>query len=192
MLPRHENRFDPILFTLACLCAPALVFAAPIPVDVQGSLPQEWRNQYVQLQEQLQRRDAIYKLSPQTFRPDSLVLPEDRDPADIVIRRTAALLGDLQSMPGAHGLSAYQKTLSELQARNKNAAIENSQARYALYADACRLRREVAFSNPLLDFDKLLFVTHHRSIAPNSHMCDQYYGCFAEAGGGTVRTYESI
>ncbi|NUQ64610.1 MAG: hypothetical protein HUU20_19255, partial [Pirellulales bacterium] len=64
------------------------------------------------------------------------------------------------------------------------AAIDpaHGEARYVLYADACRVRRQIAFCNPLLSFSELLFVKRHRAVYP--HMCDQYYGMAARPGGG--------
>ena len=44
-------------------------------------------------------------------------------------------------------------------------------------------RREIAFSNPLLnDFDQMLFIKRHR--ATYNHMVDQYFGATAVPGGG--------
>ena len=54
--------------------------------------------------------------------------------------------------------------------------------RFALFQRVCALRRRIAFSNPLLDFDGIVFVK--RRLAAANHMCDQYYGNFARAGGG--------
>ena len=54
--------------------------------------------------------------------------------------------------------------------------------REAIYFEARRLVRKVAFCNPLLDFDKILFIKRHDPGGP-FHMCDQYYGCNAKAGG---------
>ena len=65
-----------------------------------------------------------------------------------------------------------------------NAAPDTTEAaRRALYLDARRLKRRIAWTNPLLDFDKLLFVKRH-DAAGVFHMCDQYYGCNARPGGG--------
>ena len=41
----------------------------------------------------------------------------------------------------------------------------------------------MALTNPLLDFDQLLFIKRH-DAAGVFHMCDQYYGCNAVPGGG--------
>ena len=38
-------------------------------------------------------------------------------------------------------------------------------------------------ANPLLDFDRILFVKRHDSVGVY-HMCDQFYGCNARPGGG--------
>jgi hypothetical protein len=43
--------------------------------------------------------------------------------------------------------------------------------------------RKIAFCNPLLNFDKILFIKRHDSVGV-FHMCDQYYGCNAKPGGG--------
>ena len=54
--------------------------------------------------------------------------------------------------------------------------------RRTVHFDARWLARKIAFSNRLLDFDKLLFITRRH---PNfQHLCDQYYGLTAEPGGG--------
>jgi hypothetical protein len=51
------------------------------------------------------------------------------------------------------------------------------------YLDVRRTVREISFCNPLLDFDKILFIKRHDSGGV-FHMCDQYYGCNARPGGG--------
>ena len=51
-----------------------------------------------------------------------------------------------------------------------------------MFDDACRLRRLIAFSNPLLDFSEIVFIKRHRALY--DHMCDQYYGMAATPGGG--------
>ncbi len=56
--------------------------------------------------------------------------------------------------------------------------------RKALYFRVRRTLREIAFQNPLLqEIDKLLFIKQHQPTGPY-HMCDQFYGCNAVAGGG--------
>ena len=58
----------------------------------------------------------------------------------------------------------------------------NTEALRGLFQEICALRRRIAFANPLLDFDRVLFLKRHKSIF--EHMCDQYYGITARPGGG--------
>ena len=51
------------------------------------------------------------------------------------------------------------------------------------YLAARWLVREIAFSNPLLDFDKILFITRH-DPGGLYHMVHQYYGFCSKPGGG--------
>ncbi len=52
-----------------------------------------------------------------------------------------------------------------------------------VYLDVRRTIRRMAFCNPLLDFDRLLFIKRHHPRGV-FHMCDQYYGFNAVPGGG--------
>ena len=52
-----------------------------------------------------------------------------------------------------------------------------------IYLQARWLARKIAFSNPLLDFDKLLFIKRH-DPGGLYHMVHQYYGFCATPGGG--------
>jgi len=58
----------------------------------------------------------------------------------------------------------------------------DSAAWQALYFAARQTVRDLALSNPLLDFDKILFVKRAPTMFP--HMSDQYYGWWARPGGG--------
>ncbi|MCX6875374.1 MAG: NPCBM/NEW2 domain-containing protein [Verrucomicrobia bacterium] len=122
----------------------------------------------------------------QVFDKHSLPDPADRDEADAVLRRVGALLTHLKSLPRCPDLTQEAQRLAELQAQSGQIATGNPQ-REVLLAEACKLRRRVAFANPLLDFDKILFIK--RQFCPNAettgnHMCDQYFGFNAIRGGG--------
>jgi hypothetical protein len=78
-------------------------------------------------------------------------LPGDAGPVDVVLRRTGALLADLRA-GGAADLAALA---GELEALKKQAAGKAGD--YALYERACDLRRRIAFANPLLKIDAILF-----------------------------------
>ena len=145
-------------------------------------LEKEWNRQYRTLEHDLQSRGQFARFASETYRAASLLAADDRDPADIVLRRTAALLTDLKRTSATPTLAALEKELGELRTANRRIAIADVDARYVLFVDACRLRRQVAARNPLLNFDQVLFVKHHRSTY--NHMCDQYYGVTQRPGGG--------
>ncbi|MBN1816863.1 MAG: discoidin domain-containing protein [Sedimentisphaerales bacterium] len=137
--------------------------------------------QYKTLQQELKRRSHIASLAEQTCHPAALLFETDRDPTDVVLRRTRILLDDLKT---GYVSAQWERLEQELEAiRNLCNAVEPGDAlqRFAAYLKLCDLRRRIAFSNPLLDFDKILFITRHRSLF--NHMCDQYYGINTLPGG---------
>ncbi|MCY2995576.1 MAG: NPCBM/NEW2 domain-containing protein, partial [Planctomycetota bacterium] len=153
-----------------------------LSVPARAGLVAEWESQWEMLQHDLGNLATFARVASETYRPESLVLETDRDPADVVLRRTAALLANLQSTSAAAKLSGPAKELAELMAANQGLDPKDTEARYALFAAACRVRRQIAFANPLLNFDQLLFLKRHRSSF--GHMCDQYYAVYQPPGGG--------
>ncbi|MBN2307860.1 MAG: discoidin domain-containing protein [Candidatus Hydrogenedentes bacterium] len=67
--------------------------------------------------------------------------------------------------------------------RARQAGDVEEDERRELYLEARRVKRAIAFCNPLLDMDGLLFIERHdpRGLY---HMVHQYYGFNAVAGGG--------
>lgn len=138
--------------------------------------------QFLTLKDDLSNRARILQHADQVFHPEALVLESDRDPVDIVLRRTTALLNDLQLDDDTPDLSKQAKALGKLRVECAKVDIADNDARFDLFKRLCAVRREIAFSNPLLDFDKVLFLKRHRSTF--NHMCDQYYAVNALPGGG--------
>ncbi|MDR0869452.1 MAG: hypothetical protein LBN39_01520 [Planctomycetaceae bacterium] len=130
--------------------------------------------EYVRLTNGIRGKARFDVIAAETFLPEALILDGDCDPVDVVFRRAKALAADLQS-PLAAGLTL-------LQAEVANTPVEDTAKRFALFTKICELRRQIAFSNPLLDFKELLFVTKHRATI--NHMCYQYEGINIPPGGG--------
>ena len=138
------------------------------------------------------RRDAApygHRWPPkeQVFHEASLPDPADRDEADAVLRRIGVLIDHLKKLPGAPNLAAEEAQLAELSAKARQIETSDFRLRPKLLGEACSLRRKVVFSNPLLNFDKILFIKRH--FCPNAettgnHMCDQFFGFNAIKGGG--------
>lgn len=159
--------------------------AAPARGSEPAWLDQEWKAQFDVLSGHLARRESINRFAATVFNAASLIDKDDKDPADVVLRRTAVLLADLKGALANGGDLGAQ--LAALTARNAQVNRGDANARYALYLDACRLRRKIAFANPLLTFSEILFAKHNK-CGPNegvgNHMCDQFMGFKASPGGG--------
>ena len=158
--------------------ATGVVSAAP------ATLNPELQGQFAELERQLKERKVIQARARQTRDPAALILDTDRDPADIVLRRTAALLANLKPRLEERAAADWRQQLDQFQTRNQKSPVSDKAARQRLYAEATALRREIAFANPSLRaVKKLLFITRHDSGGVY-HMVDQFYGFNAKPGGG--------
>ena len=118
----------------------------------------------------------------QTYDPQALLLDTDRDPLDIILRRTLALQKDLASSS-----SAYASDLDLLVSEAANIPVDDLLERHAFFMRVAALRRKIAFSNPLLGpITQLLFITREALPPGSQHMCAQCYG-FSATGGGKVK-----
>ena len=156
---------------------------APTPLVHDDGTPfSEAEVQYVSLKVDLRNRRKFDRVKTETYHPESLIHEDDRDPLDIVLRRSAALLADLRTMSNSPVLDRLGEQLSALDGEADRTSVEDEAMRTELYNQACRLRRKIAFANPLLDFDSLVFIKRRRALF--NHLCDQYYGMAAAPGGG--------
>ncbi|NLX97914.1 MAG: hypothetical protein GXY83_17260 [Rhodopirellula sp.] len=138
--------------------------------------------QYAMLAYDLAHRSAFQEVAAQTFRQDALIFDSDRDPLDVLLRRTEALLADIRLLPHAPDLGEESKALAGLRAEADRVEVNAKDLRRSLFDQVCRLRRRIALANPLLDFSDILFIKRQRSCF--NHMCDQYYGIAQRPGGG--------
>jgi len=152
-----------------------------------GEERDEARSRYKDLENQIRNRGKLRGLEQQIFRAQWVVRDSDRDPADLALRRTATLLAHIKIMSGAPDLSAEEAKLGELKRARAGVDAGSHDARYELFKKVLALRRKIAFSNPLVDLDKILFIKKH-FLPPHekqgNHMCDQYYGFHALRAGG--------
>lgn len=89
-------------------------------------------------------------------------------------------------------VDAEASTLQQISdAVKKLPADASGEARSNLYFRAHWTIRKLALSNPLLDFDDLLFVKRAPTMFP--HMSDQHYGWWSRPGGGIclLRNFKS-
>ena len=146
-------------------------------------LPGEWRREFTELERQMADRSWSDRVAGQVAHPAALIAPGDRDPLDVVLRRSRVLLEFLRQRAGAAGFADESTALDRMAAEADGINVTDKPARYACYERACRLRRGIAFRNPLLDFNRLLFLTKQPPQRGDHHMVDQYYGFNARPGG---------
>ncbi len=111
------------------------------------------------------------------------------DDAREVLARAANLAARLGPTADPKRLGPLVEALAGLERRVERLARQGEApegARAELYQEARRIARQIAFTNPLLDFDKLLFVKRHdpAGLRLSFHMVHQYYGYTAVPGGG--------
>lgn len=182
-----------LLLTLAILVPTSAFGAAP-------DLPTENSREYFSLKQQL--AEGMRPNVAATARDEqATLLASDRDPLDIVVRRTTALLEALEEARDDDALAQdrerWNAFTSKYEAESNGVTSENVETpqiaadRLALFNEACALRRSIALKNPLLaGFNDVLFIKRH--YCPNdpgvetagNHMVDQFFGFNAAPGGG--------
>ncbi|MDR2168516.1 MAG: NPCBM/NEW2 domain-containing protein [Planctomycetaceae bacterium] len=151
-------------------------------VAIDDEISREWISLKKELAKQLPD-----KVKNETYRPESLFYETDRDPLDVVLRRTKALLNHLRQLENAPNLKDEESKLNELESKSKQTKVEDAAARKTLFANATNLRRKISLQNPLLNFNEILFIKKHYLPEPErrgNHMCDQFYGFHALPDGG--------
>jgi cytochrome c553 len=147
---------------------------------------------FAELQKQIKasRKWDLTRLRVEAHRSAALIHPEDRSPVDIVLRRTQALLADLSNLPGAPGFEKEKASLATLAASAEEAqakALPDEAGLRKLFQQITVLRRQVAFQNPLLNFESIIFLKHGKQVRGYRHMVDQYLGFNAGKTGGVYR-----
>lgn len=166
------------------------------------------RRELSAIREDEQRRDYWQRVCRQVAHRSALLSARDRDPLDVVQRRTGALLVHIERMylerarngadlaspvvpsrleASARRMPVLRREFEQLRDEANITSVDDTSRRDNLCRRFLRLRRRIAFSNPLLDFDKILFIQRyplpgHYSVGNN--ICDQYYGFHAVPGGG--------
>ena len=154
----------------ASLSVDAGIRAAESPnlAGVPKYVIEHWENEFAALESELEVKRKHYERDQDPYEGDRLldrhscILPEDRTPFDVESRRTKALIDLLREQHEVGFLSSARNRLALLRKEVKNrVALSGTATRAEALSDyfaVAALRRRVAMSNPLLDFDSLLFV----------------------------------
>ena len=161
------------------------VGAVPQKVALDAACRDLWESEYQAMDRDLREHRTIKPGSNhRVFDENALLLNTDKDPLDVQLRRTRALLARLES---GSAVETFAGEVEELAARGEDARKNNDPAaRKALYLNLRAITRSLAFSNPLLRFNDVLFMGY-MNPGGDDHMVDQYVGWNARAGGGLYR-----
>ncbi|HEY3319818.1 MAG TPA: LamG-like jellyroll fold domain-containing protein [Planctomycetota bacterium] len=172
--------------------------------ETRDAVLADWDEHYWHLGNQLSGAEKLpQNAAEQTYDNHALVRASDGDQAGVVLRRSAALTKRLKQLPGAPDVSAFERDCETLAASAAKVPASDPTRRKGLYLAACALNRQVAFANPLLDFDEILFVargvyngSRKMGLKPTSdsqgqHFQTQYFAFNSIPGGGvfTVKNF---
>lgn len=168
------------LYLLAGLLGMTWATAGPL-ADEQAA---QWRQTTALIADAAKDPARAATLAAQVYHRAALIARGDRDPLDVLLRRTRVLLEALSAKVDPR---ADDAALARLEAEARGIVPGDLAARQGVYARAAELRRRIAFRNPLLDFQRILFVKRPCLVGTEdagNHMCQQYYGFnVAKAGG---------
>jgi hypothetical protein len=171
-----EFRFVIRLAALAlCCCAIAPGHATGLSVRANDpAVIESWSEEFDSLAGSLSQnalaKQTAHAAASVAANPQSLLFPSDRTPLDVVLRRTGALLDDIRKMPHAPDMAGFERRLNDLMAKRSSlakSAAAGTASQRGLFMQAALLRRSIAFVNPIVDFDSLVFVrwtSHYHHI----------------------------
>ena len=159
-----------------------LAFSMSVAFAADGMTPDEYAAvNYDVLQGNIKNAGHFKgRIAAETFNASALILATDKTPIDVILRRTRKLAEALQAMKDGPKLDAELKALSAFDADNKAGKLAADAKKH--FRKIAALRRKIAFKNPLLNFDKLVFLK--QNMSNYGHMCDQYFGHKNSPGQG--------
>lgn len=114
----------------------------------------------------------------------ALYLTTDKDPLDVQLRRTRALVNHVKANRLARGVSLDSTALDRIASDSEEARkASDSEKLLALYVKLRQITRQALLYNSVTDFDEILVMGYVRP-GGDYHMVDQYVGWNAKPGGG--------
>jgi hypothetical protein len=186
------------------LCASAYArnerVPAPELTPCGTALHASWDYDYAYLQRLIAKRGGFAGLyttgtaAPNVAHAHSYIWASDRTPLDVQLRRTEALLQKIKTMltPTSHAGKALSELEKRFQRLARTAAAlspargENASGKVKdLYLELRRLNREIVLSNPLLDFDDIIY---NRWTSSYGHVQECWGSTVLDEGGLYVTT----
>jgi hypothetical protein len=162
---------------------------------LQAELSEYWKQQYDELNGKIKENRSLKKADVDEdvmADKNALILSTDRTPSDVLYRRTKALIQNLRKSLDAKQIAEFEKRLEMLKPSGSAGGLAKTESQSAVEAQSqflelSALNRAVAISNPLVDFDDLIFVGYAGNVGGTEpHMCDQYNPWNVAGGGGLI------
>ena len=181
----------PVSFAHMTVFAAAVLAILVSPLLAAAPVERTWNEEHAELIGQIERlktSDQKWRdrLAAEALDQQALILPTDKDPLDVVLRRTAALVRYFKSqkMLSSSVLSGFETQLGELSTAAQSASQPD--ARRKLYIQACGLRRRIAFANPLLDFDDVVCMLEQPGDGRMMEQARAVYPGHSKGGGPII------
>jgi hypothetical protein len=145
-------------------------------------LTQQWKRDYRRVRGAIADKNRAGKHEPCEGCSDvaanhqANIWDSDRTPCDVAARRLRALIDRLRTLPEAPDLDEYDSELAKILQRLSPSHSPSIDQDWSDYLALRRIGRRVALSNPLLNFDGVIF-----------NRWTSTYGHVQEAFGSTVR-----
>ncbi len=177
--------------TFSGAVSPAEETAQPEQPDMDQITQAVWNAEHGELAGQIDKlknwrgipRD---RLATETLDPQALVSPEDKDPLDIVLRRTVALLHHFAKEKRVDASLLGRFLTQWRQLSGEAQSTSDAGARRELFSRVCQLRRDIALANPLLDFDSIVCMLEQPGDARIIEQARASWGGHARGGGPIV------
>ncbi|MDP6544344.1 MAG: hypothetical protein QGH60_10155 [Phycisphaerae bacterium] len=144
---------------LLLVCALALCIGSPAAGENAKSENAAVRDsEWKELTGQIGKGPTGGRFKAEALDAQALILTGDKDPLDVVLRRTNALIQHFKrdrKLPAAT-IASFEKKFKALAAKAAVVAVAKSDARRELFDQVCGLRRQIAFANPLVNFDSII------------------------------------
>ena len=170
----------------------SLLIAFACNLAVADEVSKDFQAEYDQIAKMIGQFANEDKLPPSKRQPpieqsldiNSRILKTDRNPLDVATRRCDALLKRLKTVANAPKLDGLAARLAEIKKQAANAPADKIKP---LFLAVRAITRQAAFSNPLIDFNSILYVERGNCGKGNwggQHMTTVWFGHTQEYGGG--------
>jgi len=164
------KRLFPVCALMLCILSPAgaekkqpkesasIEDCSPRTVDQSVQNEADRNQEWKELTAQISNGPTSGRFMAEALDAQALILPGDKDPLDIVLRRTSALIGHFKrdEKPVGVPVGSFEKKLNAILTKAKATDVSKSEARKELFDQVRTLRRKVAFANPLVNFDSII------------------------------------